>query len=65
MPLPLPVSELAPQPGGDERLRATVAFVLGMEEGRVAYAGLPRELYVDLLGYLLPAWTDKGPAGVQ
>ena len=40
---------------------ATVAFVVGLEEGGVAYEGLPREVYVDLLGYVLPAWADKGP----
>ena len=57
----LPAPELAPQ-RGDERMRATVAFVLGLEEGGVGYAGLPREVYVDLLGYLLPAWVDKGRA---
>ena len=57
----LPVPELAPQ-REDERLRATAAFVLGLEEGGVGYAGLPREVYVDLLGYLLPAWVDKGRA---
>ena len=63
-PLPLPVPELAPQRGGDERVRATVAFVLGLEEGGVAYAGLPRELYEEVLGYVLPAWADKGPEEV-
>lgn len=46
---------------GDERLRATVAFVLGLEEGRVEYQGLPWDMYMDLLGYLLPAWADNGP----
>jgi hypothetical protein len=60
----LPVPEFTPQ-GEDERLRATVAFVLGLEEGGVEYAGLPREVYVELLGYLLPAWADKGPGGQQ
>ena len=45
-------------------MRATVAFVLGLEEGGVEYAGLPRDVYVDLLGYMLPAWADKGPEAV-
>ena len=39
--------------GEDERrLRATAAFVL---------EGLPQELYVELLGCMLPCWADKGP----
>lgn len=56
---PLPRVQLSER--GDERLRATAAFVLGLEEGGVEYVGLPHEMYVDLLGYLLPAWVDKGP----
>ena len=36
-----------------------MAFVVGVEEGGVKYQGLPREVYVDLLGYLLPVWADK------
>ena len=59
---PLPVPELAPQ-RGRERVLATVAFVVGLEEGGVAYAGLPRELYEEVLGYMVPAWADKGPEG--
>ena len=35
--------------------------MVGVEEGGVEYQGLPREVYVDLLGYLLPVWADKGP----
>ena len=54
---PLPVPVLAPQ-RGDERLRATVAFVLGLEEGGVEYAGLPRGVYVELLGYVMHPWAD-------
>lgn len=61
----LPVPELAPQQQGDEQLQPTVAFVLGLEEGGVEYAGLPQEVYVDLLGHLLPAWADNRPAGGQ
>ena len=57
---PLPRPELA-QGQGDQQVRATVAFVLGSEEGGVEYVGLPYEMYVDLLGYLLPGWADKGP----
>ena len=62
-PLPLPVPELVAQQRGwgDERVRATAAFVLGLEEGGVAYAGLPRELYEEVLGYMTHAWMDKGP----
>ena len=40
----LPRVELTAHQGDDERLRATVAFVVGREEGGVEYAGLPREL---------------------
>ena len=54
--------------GVDEEARATVAFALDMDtdvgegEGARAWAGgLPPELFVELMGYLLPAWADKGP----
>ena len=56
---PLPRVEFTPR-RGDERLRATVAFVVGLEEGGVEYAGLPQKVYVDLRGYMLPAWANKG-----
>ena len=59
----LHVLELGPQ-RGDERLGGTAAFVLGLEEGGVEYAGLPKEVYVELLGYLMPAWADNGPEAV-
>ena len=42
-----------------------MAFVVGVEEGGVEYQGLPREVYVDLLGYLLPVWADKGPEALD
>lgn len=59
---PLPRVALTPQQqGNDEQLRATMAFVLGLAEGGVEYEGLPRDLYVELLGYMLPWWADKGP----
>jgi len=36
----------------EQRLRATAAFAL---------EGLPQELYVELVGFMLPRWADKGP----
>lgn len=51
----------APQQCGDEQLQVTAAFVLGLEEGGVLYQGLPRELYVELLEYMMHVWADKGP----
>jgi len=49
------------EPGADKgRLRATAAFVLGVGGGD-EYKGLPQELYVELLGLMLPRWADKGP----
>lgn len=59
----LPVPELAPQQREDEQLRATVAFVLGLEEAGMEYAGLPRELREEMLGYMTHAYMDKGSAG--
>ncbi len=48
------------EPGADKgRLRATAAFALGF--GGDEYKGLPKELYVELLGFILPRWADKGP----
>ena len=41
------------------RLRATAAFVLGFDGDK--YKGLPKDLYVELLGFMLPRWADKGP----
>lgn len=35
--------------------------MLGLEEGGVGYVELPHEVYVDLLGYMMPGWADKGP----
>lgn len=35
-----------------ERMRATAAFVVGLEEDGVEYEGLPRELLEELLGYI-------------
>jgi hypothetical protein len=49
----------------DEEVRATVAFVLGLEEGGVEYEGLPDTVFVELMGYMMPTWADKGPAGEQ
>ena len=57
---PLPRVDLTPHQG-DERLRATVAFVLGLDEGGVEYTGLSQELYEDLLGFMVPSWGDRGP----
>lgn len=64
----LPRVELTPpapqqqqQRDNEERVRATAAYVLGLEEGGVEYGGLPGEVFVELLGYMLPAWADKGP----
>ena len=67
---PLPIVELTPKQS-DEQLQATAAFVVGLkgdgggsdEEGEVRH--LPRELFKELLGYLMHAWADKGPAGQQ
>lgn len=58
----LPRVELAPQQKRlleDEQLRETTAFVVGLGK----YEGLPKEVFVDLLGYMMPSWADKGPAG--
>jgi hypothetical protein len=44
-----------------ERLRATAGFVLGLEGGEEEQ-GLPDELFVELLGYMMAPWADKGPA---
>ena len=41
------------------RLRATAAFVLGFDGDE--YKGLPQELYVELLRFMLPRWADKEP----
>jgi ankyrin repeat protein len=41
---------------GNEQLRAMAAFAL---------EGLPRELFVELLGFMLPVWADKGPEGQE
>lgn len=57
---PLPRVELTPRQG-DERLRATMAFVVGLEEGGVEYAGLHGETYKKLLAYMIHPWADKGP----
>ena len=48
------IRRLGPRVGGEDeqRLRATAAF---------APEGLPQELYVELLGFTLPRWADKGP----
>jgi ankyrin repeat protein len=43
-----------------KRLRATAGFVLGLEGGEEEQ-GLPDELFVELLGYMLVPWADKGP----
>ena len=55
----LPQVDITPQQGrrrmggeDEQRLRATAAFAL---------EGLPQELYVELLGFMLPRWADKGP----
>ena len=67
---PLPLAELTPkqhqhQQGDDEQLRATAAFMVGLEgdddgseEGEAKH--LPRELFKELLGYLMHAWAEKG-----
>ena len=68
---PLPIVELTPPPpppqkqgDDDEQLRATVAFVVGLEgDGSEEDKHLPWELFKELLGYLMHAWADKGPAG--
>ena len=39
-----------------------MAFVLGLEAGRVAYAGPSGDVFNELLEYMLPAWADKGGA---
>ena len=58
----LPRAELALERQADDaQLRATVAFVVGLEEGGVEYQGLPWEVYMDLLGYMMHKWADKGP----
>jgi ankyrin repeat protein len=67
---PLPVAELTPpqhhqqqqqqQHYRHERLRATAAFVVGLGGGEEDQ-GLSDDVYVELLGYMLPAWADKGP----
>jgi hypothetical protein len=58
---PLPTVEFISQQqqGDDERLRATAAFAAGFDGD--CYKGLPRELYVELLGFMLPPGADKGP----
>jgi hypothetical protein len=64
----LPRAELTPQQQqqqqqqqyNSERLRATAAFALGLERGEEG-KGMPDDVFVDLLGYLLPVWADKGP----
>ncbi len=55
----LPQVDITPQQGrgrmggeDEQRLRATAAFAL---------EGLPRELYVELLRFMLPRWAGKGP----
>lgn len=49
----LPAVEMAPKRHGyDERLRATMAFVVGLEEGGVQDQGLPQELYEELRGQM-------------
>ena len=54
---PLPMVELKPMRmrprQWEEKARATAAFVLGLEEGGVDYQGLPRELFKELLGYMV------------
>jgi ankyrin repeat protein len=70
---PLPVAELTPpqhhqqqqqqqqqQHYSVERLQATAAFVVGLGGGEEDQ-GLSDDVYVELLGYMLPAWADKGP----
>jgi hypothetical protein len=44
----------------NERLRVTAAFVVGLGGGEEDQ-GLSDDVYVELLGYMLPAWADKGP----
>lgn len=64
---PLPQVALTPQPqrqreeGDGGRLRATVAFVAGLEEGGVKYPGLRGKGFEMLLGYMMHAWADNGP----
>ena len=67
---PLPIVELAPsqQQGDDEQLRATAVIVVGLEGGDGSgeedeVKHLPRKLFKELLGYMMHAWADKGPAG--
>ena len=38
------------------------AFAVGVSGGEKD-SGLCEDLYMKLLGYMLPAWADKGPAG--
>lgn len=58
----LPQVALTPQQEQeDEQLRATAAFMVGLPESRMKYKGLPRELFVELLGYMLPGWAYNGP----
>ena len=65
----LPIVELTPpqQEGqqGDERVRGAAAFVVGIaaEEGleEEEPKHLPRDLFKELLGYMMHAWADKGP----
>ena len=63
---PLPRVELVAH--DDEQLRATVVFVVGLEgdgngseDGPEEAKHLPREVFKELLGYMMHAWADKGP----
>ena len=59
---PLPRVELVAH--DDEQLRATVGLEgdgNGSEDGSGEAKHLPREVFKELLGYMMHAWADKGP----
>lgn len=57
---PLSQVNLMPQQA-DEQLHATVAFAVGLEgDGSEEDKHLPRELFKELLGYIMYEWADKG-----
>jgi hypothetical protein len=58
----VPTVELSQQQRS-ECLRATATFTLGLDGDD--YKGLPQELYLELLGFLMPPWADKGPEGAE